>query len=82
MNFFFLSKIIFEKLKFEEISYNFPIDLHKLDEWKTLIKQDLGACEWMESESEESGSESGSDGEDDDDESDDDDSDTSGMDTD
>lgn len=61
-----------------------PIDLHKLDEWKTLIKQDLGACEWMESESEESGSDSGSDDEDDDDDDDesDDDSDSSGMDTD
>lgn len=62
----------------------FSIDLHKLDEWKTLIKQDLDACEWMESDSEESGSESDGDDddEDDDDESDGDSDDTSGMDTD
>lgn len=56
-----------------------------MDEWKTIIKQDLGACEWMESESEESGSESGSDDDEDDDDDDDesdDESDTSGMDTD
>lgn len=52
-----------------------------MDEWKTIIKQDLAACEWMESDSEESGSESDSDEEDD--ESDDDDSDDSSeMDTD
>lgn len=50
-----------------------------MDEWKTIIKQDLGACEWMESESEESGSDSGSD---DDEESDDDSDDSSEMDTD
>lgn len=57
--------------------------MHKLDEWKTLIKQDLAACEWMESESEESGSESGSDDDDDDDDDESDDSDDeSGMDTD
>ncbi|XP_031635184.1 kelch domain-containing protein 4 [Contarinia nasturtii] len=61
----------------------YSLDLHKLDEWKTIIKQDLAACEWMESESEESGSESDSDDDDDDDdESDDESDDTSGMDTD
>lgn len=56
------------------------IDLHKLDEWKTIIKQDIGSCVWMETDSEDS---SDSDG-DDDDESDDDDSDddSSEMDTD
>lgn len=55
-------------------------DLHKLDAWKTIIKQDLAGCEVMESDSE-SGSDSDSD--DDDDESDDDDSDDSSeMDTD
>lgn len=53
------------------------IDLHKLDEWKTIIKQDIGSCVWMESDSDDS---SDSD-EDDDDESDDSDDDSSEMDT-
>lgn len=65
------------------MTFFFQKDLHKLDEWKTIIKQDLGACEWTESDSEESGSDSGSDDDDDDDdESDDDSDDSSGMDTD
>lgn len=63
--------------------YLFLSDLHKLDGWKTIIKQDLAACEVMESDSEESGSESGSDDDDDEDASDDEsDDDSSEMDTD
>lgn len=79
LSIFFYVSTSFEKLKF----LKFSSDLHKLDEWKTIIKQDLGACEWMESDSEESGSDSGSDEDDDDDDEDDDDSDDSSeMDTD
>lgn len=54
--------------------------MHKLDEWKTIIKQDMGTCVWMESDTDDS---SDSD-DDDDDDSDDDDSedDSSEMDTD
>lgn len=50
-------------------------DLHKLDEWKTIVKQDLASCEWMDTDSE--NSDDSSDDDDDDDESDDDDSDES-----
>lgn len=57
----------------------YSLDLHKMDEWKTLIKQDLTGCEWMESDSE--GSNSDSESNEDPDESDDD-SDSSVMDTD
>lgn len=58
-------------------------DLHKLDEWKTLIKQDMSSCVWMESDSDDS-SDSDDDDDDDEDDSDDDDSgdDSSEMDTD
>lgn len=59
----------------------FSTDLHKLDEWKTLIKQDLAGCEWMESDSE-SGSDTDGDDDDDDDSDDDDSDDSSEMDTD
>lgn len=54
--------------------------MHKLDEWKTIIKQDMGTCVWMESDTDDS---SDSD-DDDDDDSDGDDSedDSSEMDTD
>lgn len=61
--------------------YYHPIDLHKLDEWKTIIKPDLAACEWMESDSE-SGSGSDSESMSDDDSDDDDSDDDSEMDTD
>lgn len=59
-----------------KFSNKFPIyktDLHKVDAWKTIIKQDLAGCEVIESDSE-GGSDSDSS---DDDESDDDDSDDS-----
>lgn len=55
--------------------------MHKLDEWKTIIKQDLASCEVMESDESESGSDDDDDDDEDasDDESDDD---SSEMDTD
>lgn len=42
--------------------FSFP-DLHKLDEWKTLIQNDLTSLEWLESNSSSDASEedSGSD---------------------
>lgn len=55
----------------------FGTDLHKLDEWKTIIKQDMGTCVWMESDSDDS-----SDSDDDDSDDDDSDDDSSEMDTD
>lgn len=56
-------------------------DLHKLDAWKTLIKQDLDGCEVMESDSESDSDSEGDDSDSDDDDSDEDD-DSSEMDTD
>jgi hypothetical protein len=44
------------------LMFSFP-DLHKLDEWKTLIQNDLTSLEWLESNSSSDASEedSGSD---------------------
>ncbi|XP_037045064.1 kelch domain-containing protein 4 [Bradysia coprophila] len=57
----------------------YSIDLHKLDEWKTIIGHDKNAHEWMDSSSEGSSDE---DSDDDDDEEDDDSDDSDEMDTD
>lgn len=69
------------KRNLTNIMYLYSIDLHKLDEWKTIVKQDLAACEVMESD-DESGSETGSDEDDDDSDDSDSDDDDSDMDTD
>lgn len=52
--------------------YCYLVDLHKCEEWKTIIPCDLQNEEWIESESEDDGDEEDEDDEDeeDDDESD------------
>lgn len=49
----------------------YSADLHKLDEWKTIIGHDKNAHEWMDSSSEGSSDEGSDDDDDDDDSSDD-----------
>lgn len=60
----------------------YSIDLQKLDEWKTIIKQDLELCEFMESDSEGDSSDEDCSDDDDDSDGDSDSDDSSGMDTD
>jgi hypothetical protein len=46
-------------MKYSVAMLSFP-DLHKLDEWKTLIQNDLTSLEWLDSNSSSDASEEGS----------------------
>lgn len=66
----------------KQITFNdlYSVDLKKLDEWKTLIPDDMSTLDWLGSDSEE-GEDSGGEEDESDDDNDEEDSDDSEMDT-